>query len=277
MKCNIANLTIDFINFKSLLFINSLKKYEVSKEKRNNYSVESKKVLRYYYDINDRIYISKFYDLFFDGDYYYQMQKDYTDNKYCGKIIYLDSMAIILYKSQIKQTDIEYLLTQYVINYFISKEQNGIIIHGSAIYYKKSAILFCAPSGTGKSTHTRMWKKYSNISYINDDKNIVKHEETLYLYGNPWSGKHHLDNNIKAPLKAIIFLEQAPENSITKLQKFDFFKRLLKQINIPSHLVDKNNWTTITDELLNIPSYLLKCNMDKEAFLTAKNEIDKLI
>ena len=68
-----------------------------------------------------------------------------------------------------------------------------------------------AVSGTGKSTHTGLWKKYygAQVEILNDDKPAIRFEDGLpYLYGTTWSGKQEREwnQNASAPLRAIFFL-----------------------------------------------------------------------
>ena len=40
----------------------------------------------------------------------------------------------------------------------------GMLMHGAVIEYNSKAYMFTAPSGTGKTTHIRQWKKLYSIS-----------------------------------------------------------------------------------------------------------------
>ena len=80
-----------------------------------------------------------------------------------------------------------------------------------------AAYLFTAPSGTGKSTHTRLWREVfgDRVWMINDDKPMLRISENLVTaYGTPWNGKHHISRNASAPLKAIVQLNRGKENII---------------------------------------------------------------
>ena len=91
----------------------------------------------------------------------------------------------------------------------------AVMIHSSCISYKGNAILFSADSGTGKSTHTSLWKElYSDdVQFINDDKPIIRIiGDKVYAYGTPWSGKTDLNNNVYAPLCNIVFLQRGAKN-----------------------------------------------------------------
>ncbi len=148
-----------------------------------------------------------------------------------------------------------------------------MLIHGSALALDGQAVLFTAPSGTGKSTHSRLWREQfgDRVVMINDDKPLMHiAPEQVTVYGTPWDGKHHLSCNGSAPLKAICFLERAQENIITKLTAAEAYTLLLQQCYRPK---DKEQMVK-TMELLGILSatvglYRLQCNMDPEAALVA--------
>ena len=88
-------------------------------------------------------------------------------------------------------------------------EHDVMLFHGSAVQVDGKAYLFTAPSGTGKSTHTNLWKELlgTRMSYINDDKPLLKFEGgAVSVLGTPWNGKHRLGSNVSAPLSAIVLL-----------------------------------------------------------------------
>ena len=94
-----------------------------------------------------------------------------------------------------------------------------ILLHGSTVAVDGMGYLFTARSGTGKSTHTRLWREVfgSRAVMVNDDKPFAHITESeVLVYGSPWSGKHGLDNNICVPLKGICLLERGSENVIRK-------------------------------------------------------------
>lgn len=154
---------------------------------------------------------------------------------------------------------------------------NVISIHSSAITYKNEGIIFSASSGTGKSTHTSLWKEaYPNdVTLINDDSPLVSiNGEDIFLHGSPWAGASGLNENKSAPLKAIVFLEQAPENSIEKLPVIFALRLILNQIHIPTdkNMTDKT-YTLLNLLLSSVPCYLLKCLPDTDAVETVKKAV----
>lgn len=154
---------------------------------------------------------------------------------------------------------------------------NVFSIHSSAISYKNNGIIFSAPSGTGKSTHTSLWKKVfeDDVTIVNDDSPLIGvHNNGAVLYGSPWAGASGINVNSTSPLKAIVFLEQAPQNSIEKLPTIFALRYLLKQIRIPfdKDMTDKV-YTLLNLLLYTVPCYLLKCLPDENAVMTVKNMI----
>lgn len=143
-----------------------------------------------------------------------------------------------------------------------------LLFHSSVVMVDGEAYVFAAPSGTGKSTHARLWRKMlgEKVTVINDDKPFFKKEgDTWYAYGSPWNGKHGLDSNIKAPIKAICFLEQAPENEIGRIGMEDAFPRLCKQIYFPEKRALCEKAVQLTGNLARLPMYLMKCTISEQA------------
>ena len=86
-----------------------------------------------------------------------------------------------------------------------------ILFHGSAVAVDGIGYLFTAKSGTGKSTHTRLWRELfgERAVMLNDDKPLIKVSENgIIVYGTPWDGKHRLSTNTFVPLKGICFMSK---------------------------------------------------------------------
>lgn len=151
-------------------------------------------------------------------------------------------------------------------------------LHGSAICVNRQGYLFTAASGTGKSTHARLWRERfgEEVIMINDDKPLVRVEkDEIYLCGSPWRGKHGLGCQIEVPLRAIIRLRRGETNEIKALSKKDAFRELFLQTY---HFDDKAKMQEVFELLAQIieriPLYSLRCNMEPEAAETARSGID---
>lgn len=154
----------------------------------------------------------------------------------------------------------------------------GFLLHSSAVVYNNEGFVFSAPSGTGKSTHTQLWLKRFEGSYIiNDDKPAIKMtDDGFYVYGTPFSGKTDLNVNVGVPLKGICILERGEENEIALVSPDEALYGILNQTIRPYDEENMDKLLNIIDKLIkNVPIYRLKCNMDISAAETAYNTMIK--
>ena len=147
--------------------------------------------------------------------------------------------------------------------------RDGIVIHSSALKYDDKAIIFSAPSGTGKSTHTSLWQKnMDNVKILNDDTPAVRIiDDRPYVFGTPWSGSSLIHSNDSAPLEAIVILEQALDNKISRIKDQEAILRLMPRVFLPyfdPKMMD--NSIGIFEKIIStVPVYLLQCRPDQEA------------
>ena len=156
---------------------------------------------------------------------------------------------------------------------------DGIIFHSSAIMVDGEAYLFTAPSGTGKSTHARLWREMlgEKVVMINDDKPIVRYVDgAFYVYGTPWNGKHRLDTNTRAKIKAICKIYQAKENKIEKANCQEMLITILNQTIRPTDIDKMDKLLEILDKMLTqVELYSLGCNISREAAELSYNVMSK--
>lgn len=148
-----------------------------------------------------------------------------------------------------------------------------LLFHGSVIAVDGIAYLFTAKSGTGKSTHTRLWREYfgERAIMVNDDKPLLQvTEHGVLVHGTPWDGKHHLSSNISVPLKAICLLSRGTENKIREITKSEAYPMLLQQMHRPMNIEKMQSVFTLLDKLCErLKLYRLECNMNPDAVTTA--------
>ncbi len=144
-----------------------------------------------------------------------------------------------------------------------------IVFHGSVIAVDGEAFLFTAKSGTGKSTHTRLWRELfgDRAVMVNDDKPLLKiTENSVIAYGSPYNGKHHLGCNMSAPLKGICILNRGQENTISRISKAQAYPMLMQQVYRPQDGVQLAKVLKLIDRLTrNTGLFSLHCNMEPEA------------
>lgn len=144
-----------------------------------------------------------------------------------------------------------------------------LLFHGSVVAVDGQAYLFTAKSGTGKSTHTRLWREVfgERAVMINDDKPFLKAEqEGIRVYGSPWNGKHGLGTNTSAPLKSICILKRGNENTIRQIAAKDALFMLMQQSHRPMQPQLMPKYMELLDRIAKgVTFYEMSCNMDPEA------------
>ena len=158
-----------------------------------------------------------------------------------------------------------------------------LLFHGSAVAVDGEGYLFAARSGTGKSTHTRLWREAfgERAVMVNDDKPFLRITENgVLLCGAPWSGKHGLDTNITVPLKGVCFLERGQENRIRKIKPEEALP-MLKKHGCPPLAPEKlPRYLELVDALARKTRlWHMECNRDPRAAVVsfeAMSETGKL-
>lgn len=156
-------------------------------------------------------------------------------------------------------------------------KHDGTIIHSSSIIYQNKCVMFSAASGTGKSTYTDMWQELYHLPILNGDSAACRViNGNPIAYGIPWCGTSEQFINEHAPLAAIVFLEQAKENSIVKLDTVEAFMRLTERCIMLrwSESLTKESLFTIQSVVENVDCYLLKCLPDHDAVELVKKCLD---
>lgn len=145
-----------------------------------------------------------------------------------------------------------------------------VLFHGAAITYgEEGAFLFMAPSGTGKTTHIRMWRRHLGeaVRVVNGDKPFLAiNENEIRVYGTPWAGKEKWQKNRSAELKGICRLKQGTECSVRKLEPIECLDWILNEIYVPQ----KSGMLEIAlghvERILeHVPVYELTCDISEDA------------
>lgn len=149
---------------------------------------------------------------------------------------------------------------------------NVVAIHSSCIVYKNKAVLFLGESGTGKSTHTRLWRENIDGAFLlNDDSPFLRVEDgKVWAYGSPWSGKTPCYRQERYELKGCVRLSQAKENVIKKLSVLQAYAAIHPSCP-PEFAYDSKLYDYVSGFintlLYNVPFYRLACLPDRAASL----------
>lgn len=145
-----------------------------------------------------------------------------------------------------------------------------IAIHTSVIEYKGRTVLFLGESGTGKSTHTRLWREnIEGAVLLNDDSPMLRIiDGKPWMFGSPWSGKTPCYKTESYPLAACVRLSQAPHNKIRRLSIPQGYAAIHPSCP-PDFAYDDTLYdyisNTISDVLSQVPMFHLECLPDADA------------
>lgn len=154
----------------------------------------------------------------------------------------------------------------------------AIAIHSSVVVKEHQGILCLGESGTGKSTHTRLWREnIEGAKLLNDDSPIIRMiDGECRVYGSPWSGKTHCYVNKWVPVRGLIRLSQAPHNRIHRLPALSAIGAVLPSCP-PAFAYDNalqdHICNTVSDILSCTPVYHLECLPDAAAAMLSYSTI----
>ena len=149
---------------------------------------------------------------------------------------------------------------------------NAFLLHSALFDVDGVGVAFAAHSGTGKTTHMRLWQNLlgDKMVVVNGDKPIVRFfddEPTIpYAYGTPWNGKEHLGCNMRTPLKHICFIERSETNFVEPVKKEEVINLIFNQVYMPKDPIAVMNTMQLIDRLLSCCSlWKIHCNMEPKA------------
>ena len=162
----------------------------------------------------------------------------------------------------------EYVLMGAVF-YKVILDKGAYFLHSSAVEVDGTGYAFTGPCGAGKSTHSSLWRKYFGPRAIpvNDDKPVVRIiNDTVFVCGTPFSGKHDINTNTMVPLAGICVLNQAKENSIIRLKPSEAMMVFMEQTLRCTEADKMAALLELLDvTLTKVPVYRLSCNISFEA------------
>lgn len=151
-------------------------------------------------------------------------------------------------------------------------EKDILLFHGSTLAFGGKAYIFAGRSGTGKSTHTRLWRETfgNQVIMVNDDKPFLTITDSgILASGSPWSGKHGLDSSITLPLGGICILERGTENRIVPLSPEEALPMLAEHGCPPSE--PEVRYIALVEKLSrSVPLWKMECTKDPAAARTAR-------
>ena len=153
---------------------------------------------------------------------------------------------------------------------------DALVLHCAYIEYRGQAILFSAPSETGKTTQGNLWEKYRGARTVNGDRGLLQKMEGRWMVrGWPVCGSSEICHNEDMPIRCIVMLSQAPEDSVERLHPARAFSQIYSQITVNRWNRDANLRAMELLETLiaDVPVFHLACTMNETAVTTLEKAI----
>lgn len=181
----------------------------------------------------------------------------------------------------VEDTDIRFAIDNaaMLLYAFATADLKTLEMHASVIVKDGYGQLFLGHSGTGKSTHARLWQEtYPDAWLLNDDNPVVRvmPEGEVRVYGSPWSGKTPCYKQAFAPVRGIVKLSQAPHNEMTRLRLPEAYAYMLSSssgLKIVPVMMD-SLYNTVVRVITTIPVFGLKCLPDKDAAVLCRETLN---
>lgn len=189
--------------------------------------------------------------------------------------------AVFYYDGSMQQEAVDELFYGFRAAFFYLAALHGkYALHSASNYYQEKAWLYSASSGTGKTTHVKLWEKLYAVPVLNGDLNLLGMEkDEVFVYGIPWCGTSGVYTTKKYPLGGIILLKRGTENRVCKLPQDE------RQLYTAQRMISPA-WTEkqVDDSLLfaeklsdRIPIRRLYCTQEPSAAAVMKEYIDKYL
>ena len=158
--------------------------------------------------------------------------------------------------------------------------RDGMPLHAAMVEKDGYGVVFLGPSGMGKSTQAKLWVEHQGADFIIGDRPGLRRINGQWIgFGMPWDGKDAIRQQKQVPIRALISLEQAPENSIRRLTKQEAMIVLLNQVMMP--MWDDAAMALLTPLMgqlaTEIPFYHLKNLPNKEATELTREAINFIV
>lgn len=163
---------------------------------------------------------------------------------------------------------------------FRTSPYDTLMVHASVIRHRGGGYVFLGKSGTGKSTHSRLWlSNIEDTDLLNDDNPVIRIVDgNVIVYGTPWSGKTPCYKNESLPLKAVVRLSQAPYNKITRNLPLQAYASLMPACSCMRW--DRTSTAalhkSVEKVILAVPCWHLECLPDADAALTCHKAVAEL-
>ena len=161
---------------------------------------------------------------------------------------------------------------------FASAPFGALEMHASVVTHGGRGFLFLGRSGTGKSTHSHLWLEHiPGTELLNDDNPVLRVVDgAARVFGSPWSGKTPCYKAQDVPVGAIVRLQQAPENRISRFGAVQAYASVMASCSgfRPIRSIADAQHETLAAVVAGVPCYQLDCLPDADAARLCQQTVD---
>ena len=173
---------------------------------------------------------------------------------------------------------IDQIFYRFCANVLLTK---GVLhFHSAFVLYKGKALIFTGPSGIGKTTQAELWRDYQDALIVNGDASLLRpmDDGRWWAFGTPVHGSSPYCENEKAPIAAIIALEQGKDNVLTPMDNFSALSACVPEFYRPKldEAAEETFWNSVDALFEAVPVYHLTCRPDRDATELVKKELLKI-
>lgn len=211
---------------------------------------------------------AKYFRAFSFGDGYYDTVLHMGEKN--GTVVYTNP-SLVAHRCDCGFDIVNYLALEQLFLRF-----GGLFLHSSHVRVGEKALLFSAPSGTGKSTQADLWAKYAGAEIINGDRSLLRKKDGVWhAYGCPMCGTSGIHKQGNEPIHAIVMLSQGTENSVRRLTPGEAFQRMYPEITVPkwNRELVLRAMELLDDVMAHVPIYAFSCTKDESAVTALREAI----
>lgn len=197
----------------------------------------------------------------------------------CYQELSSDKARVLLARDRIQGLHIDPVFTSLLALERRLIARDSLIFHCAYMVYQGEAILFSAPSETGKTTQANLWEKYRGSRTVNGDRALLgKRDGRWTAQGWPVCGTSEVCHNEEFPIRAVVMLSQAKENQAQQLPPGRSFPLLYSQITVNKwNMKDHLHAIDLIQELAEgVPVFHLGCTISEEAVDCLEEALKKL-
>lgn len=187
-----------------------------------------------------------------------------------------ENSARVFLKPDIRHLDVDPMFVSLLALERRMNDREGLVLHCAYLEYQGGAILFSAPSGTGKSTQAGLWEQYRGGITVNGDRCLLQRiNGQWHARGWPVCGSSGICVNRDTPVRTIVMLSQSETDSVERLSPLRSFSQLYPQVTVNSwnRQAQQRAMDFLEQLIAEIPVYHLNCTISECAVVVLEEKM----